>query len=165
MSCFGFQRPKVPVPEKKNTLLRYPWVSTGKGRNLAQSQSAQTHLPWCSPTTISFVILLLKLLCITSNLAVTSLSWVTDHQNAVYNHDYRQGDISVAEFYPVMWHNREWFKGLWSNSWCDAFPQNAIKNEVGGNKQKSTASASKKQSQRTSICPEGFSDQNQCFTK
>lgn len=50
VSCFGFQRPKVPVPEKKKQrtqteLLRYPVINTGRGRNLAGSQSAQTCLP------------------------------------------------------------------------------------------------------------------------
>lgn len=37
MSCFGFQRPKVPEPEKRTEteLLRYSGVNTGKGRNLA----------------------------------------------------------------------------------------------------------------------------------
>lgn len=43
MSCFGFQRPKVPVPEKRTEteLLIYPGVNTGKGWNLALSQSTQ----------------------------------------------------------------------------------------------------------------------------
>lgn len=47
MSCFGFQRPKVPVPGKRTEieLLRYPGVNTGKGRNSAWSQSIQTCLP------------------------------------------------------------------------------------------------------------------------
>lgn len=40
MSCFGFQRSKVPVPEKRTEieLLRYPGVDTGKGRNFMKSE-------------------------------------------------------------------------------------------------------------------------------
>lgn len=41
VSCFSFQRPKVPVPEKRTQteLVKYPGDDTGKGRNLASSYS------------------------------------------------------------------------------------------------------------------------------
>lgn len=78
------------------------------------------------PDNLEFFDTVRQLLHIASSLAVTSLSWVTIHQNAMYNLHYRQQDISLSEFYFVIWDNWGWFEGLWSNSWWCAFPQHAI---------------------------------------
>lgn len=86
---------------------------------------------------------------------MTSLSWVTHHQNAVYNLHYRQQDISLSEFYFVMWDNWGWFRGLWTNSWWCASPQYAIQQiSKGWRKQTKTKSFSDKRTSKHSLVSE-----------